>query len=426
MKFAEHGLKTLVAVSITILMAALFRDVLILAVALCMTVVLIVDAFQLHIVAKRLSKVVVDPSGLNVRLIAGEQHTEKVCIKASSFPVHVSFKPADNWLSISALPVGGSVEVELTVKPMLSGTYSLDSLTAQVFSRLKLFVTSIRIPFNLSVRAYPRVLPWIIRVIGFIVAGGLPELGGLPGKRKGLGLEYYETRQYVVGDPIRFIDWKATARLSKLMVKEFHEETFGSVHVIYDARALGPVTSDVLSALFLSIMLGVAEAGLPIGLTIKFGSEVTFNAESLTPIDALKIALAYVLETQHVSEWDFYEFVEPRSLRRILRVLEEVKAEGLARLLKFRLSEEARLPLFALIRSEGRLDISYVGVILHDSRFLVELADEVRVKGHRLRVFTPSKPWLDAKDLEEAYMIYNSHSKVLSALKNLGVEVRLT
>jgi uncharacterized protein (DUF58 family) len=41
----------------------------------------------------------------------------------------------------------------------------------------------------------------------------------------GLGLEFYEVREYQEGDDPRLIDWKATARLGKLIVKEMRKES---------------------------------------------------------------------------------------------------------------------------------------------------------------------------------------------------------
>ena len=39
----------------------------------------------------------------------------------------------------------------------------------------------------------------------------------------GAGLEYAQSRLYVQGDPVKFIDWKVSARVGKLFIKEFQE-----------------------------------------------------------------------------------------------------------------------------------------------------------------------------------------------------------
>ncbi|MFT5393198.1 MAG: hypothetical protein ACI8PT_003398 [Gammaproteobacteria bacterium] len=50
--------------------------------------------------------------------------------------------------------------------------------------------------------------------------GGVEELRGL--------------REYRSGDPLRYVDWRATARLGEPMVKEFHDEHTGGVTVYLD------------------------------------------------------------------------------------------------------------------------------------------------------------------------------------------------
>lgn len=41
---------------------------------------------------------------------------------------------------------------------------------------------------------------------------------------KGSGLEFDQLREYLVGDDIRFIDWKSSAKMNKMMIKQFVEE----------------------------------------------------------------------------------------------------------------------------------------------------------------------------------------------------------
>lgn len=53
----------------------------------------------------------------------------------------------------------------------------------------------------------------------------------------GLGLEPGEVREYVPGDTIRQIDWKATARSTRPHVREFEEETDRQTVIVSDQRA---------------------------------------------------------------------------------------------------------------------------------------------------------------------------------------------
>lgn len=51
---------------------------------------------------------------------------------------------------------------------------------------------------------------------------------------KGSGSELYGLREYTLNDPARFIYWRAAARSSKLLVREFERESIKKVTIIFD------------------------------------------------------------------------------------------------------------------------------------------------------------------------------------------------
>lgn len=54
---------------------------------------------------------------------------------------------------------------------------------------------------------------------------------------KGKGMEFYEVREYIPGDEIRFIDWNVTARTGHPFVKKFVEERELTVMLLLDMSA---------------------------------------------------------------------------------------------------------------------------------------------------------------------------------------------
>jgi uncharacterized protein (DUF58 family) len=60
--------------------------------------------------------------------------------------------------------------------------------------------------------------------------------GGRSGSlyRSPAGADYAGIREYAPGDEQHRVEWKATARLGKLMVKEFHPETDATVNILID------------------------------------------------------------------------------------------------------------------------------------------------------------------------------------------------
>ena len=65
----------------------------------------------------------------------------------------------------------------------------------------------------------------------------------------GFSVEFAEHRQYMPGDPIRHIDWKAFGKTDRFYIKEFEEETNLKAHILLDASGSMAYRSDGISKL---------------------------------------------------------------------------------------------------------------------------------------------------------------------------------
>lgn len=63
------------------------------------------------------------------------------------------------------------------------------------------------------------------------------QLGDYSTARKGSGFEFDQIRDYQEGDDIRFIDWKSSARMNKLLVRQYFEERNRTIILIVDCTA---------------------------------------------------------------------------------------------------------------------------------------------------------------------------------------------
>ena len=408
MKFTPRGLKVLAALALTSALAYPYRDPLLCGLSLALASCFLLDACWL--LAERLRGVGVSLSLNELRLIAGEEREVRAKLSRPLRRLR-GFRCA-KWFKARAK----GRELELRLRPLIKGSYLLKELEAELVSPLGLLRGWVKVPIGLKVKAYPRLLPFVIEALRFLEVGGYSP-GLKPAERKGLGLEYAWSREYVPGDPLNRLDWKATARLRKLMVKEFYEEVGGSPSVIYRADSLGPITGDELSALFLSSVLALATSGAGMELSIRARGGEVLRGYFESPIEALKVALAYVLRDYESAEWDVYEFVEPGEAGRLAALLRKVRAEGLAKLLEAKLK-----PSISRVRV-GQLVV--IQLPIYGVSELIREVAEVKRAGGGVRLFSPPKPWADCEDLEEAYLVYLSFRRVTSALTKLGVEVNL-
>jgi uncharacterized protein (DUF58 family) len=98
--------------------------------------------------------------------------------------------------------------------------------------------------------------------------------GGYKSSFRGSGIEFEEVRPYMVGDDVRSIDWKVTARKSEPHIKTFREDRQLSLHLLVDSSismdfGTRRVTKRELAAEFAALLSYVAlESRDQVGLTL--------------------------------------------------------------------------------------------------------------------------------------------------------------
>jgi uncharacterized protein (DUF58 family) len=69
-------------------------------------------------------------------------------------------------------------------------------------------------------------------------------VGPIPARQGGSGVDFFGVREYQVGDPLRWINWKVAARYEQsLYTNEFEQERIADVGLILDARSQSDIYS---------------------------------------------------------------------------------------------------------------------------------------------------------------------------------------
>ncbi len=152
------------------------------------------------------------------------------------------FQAFDNYpggCNIEHLPM----RIRLTSGGFVSATYRL---RAEVRGDLRFGRVALRLesPFGLwdiarevgaetAVRCFPNFAE-ITRYALLAVDNRLSQIGVLRKRRRGEGMDFLQLREYRQGDSMRQIDWKTTARMRKLISREYQDERDQQIMFLID------------------------------------------------------------------------------------------------------------------------------------------------------------------------------------------------
>jgi len=131
-----------------------------------------------------------------------------------------------------SVPAGGAVSLATTLTPQRRGDFAAGRVTVRSLG-----------PLRLAGRQGSHLAPWSVRVLPpFTSRRHLPEklarLRQLDGQHhsllRGQGSEFDSLREYVIGDDVRSIDWRSTARRADVMVRTWRPERDRRILIVLD------------------------------------------------------------------------------------------------------------------------------------------------------------------------------------------------
>lgn len=119
------------------------------------------------------------------------------------------------------------------LRPIARGNFRFEGTQLRLYSPLRLWRQSRMAGTVQSVRVFPNFAP----LAGFALFSAEQAsrlVGAHIRRRRGEGTDFHQMREYRIGDSMRQIDWKATARARKLISREYQDEKNQQLLLVLD------------------------------------------------------------------------------------------------------------------------------------------------------------------------------------------------
>ncbi|MEW5937464.1 MAG: DUF58 domain-containing protein [Candidatus Thermoplasmatota archaeon] len=130
-------------------------------------------------------------------------------------------------------------ELRYVARLALRGRYLFSDIRATLWNPLSMQSSSAILEAQGAISAIPEVEPG--RRLSIVPKRTRSWVGQISSKRMGQGGDFFSLRDYSVGDEMRRINWKASARSSTLITNEYVSEQSGDVTIVLDARSTAPI-----------------------------------------------------------------------------------------------------------------------------------------------------------------------------------------
>lgn len=170
---------------------------------------------------------------------------------------------------LTSLPAGTTFEMNYTVRAR-RGRYFLQDILVSASDHLGVSRKRVLLPARKKLLFLPQVTR--LRKISIRPQRTHGHFGPIPSRKTGSGVDFYGLREYQMGDPRRWINWRANARHDQLLfVNQFEQERIADVGIILDARQQSNIILPNGESLF---EYGVLAAGSVSEALLNMGNKV--------------------------------------------------------------------------------------------------------------------------------------------------------
>ncbi|RKW61994.1 MAG: DUF58 domain-containing protein [Riemerella sp.] len=249
------------------------------------------------------------------KLSNGDENSVKIDIK-NNYPFRVDlkiideipfqFQKRDFLIKKTILPQGSSF-FEYILIPKERGEYVFGGLNIYAKSPIGLVSRKFVFQKEASLPSYPSFVH--LRKYELMALQNEFLLGGIKKIRKlGHTMEFEQIRDYVQGDDIRSINWKATSKANKLMVNQYQDEKSQRIYMLIDKGRTMQMPFKGLSLLDYSINAVMALSHIILKKSDRAGM-MTFSQKTENKVQAEQKSgqLKKISEALYNIKTNFYE-----------------------------------------------------------------------------------------------------------------------
>ncbi|MBC9796578.1 DUF58 domain-containing protein [Sinomicrobium sp. FJxs] len=205
------------------------------------------------------------------------------------------------------LPASSSRTLEYMLRPTERGEYHFGRLNIYISTTLGLIAKRYIFCDDVMVPTYPAFLQ--LRKYDLMAfTNRLHQYSIKKIRRIGHTMEFEQIKEYVQGDDIRTLNWKATAKKNQLMVNQFQDEKSQPVYSVIDKGRVMKMPFEGLSLLDYAINATLVISNVVLKKQDKAGM-FTFSkkVENIVVAERRTSQMGLILETLYNIQTDFFE-----------------------------------------------------------------------------------------------------------------------
>ncbi len=205
------------------------------------------------------------------------------------------------------LAAGDRQVVKYHLRPVKRGEYSFGAVNVLVSTPLKFFSRRFRFSENKLVPVYPSFIQ-MRKYELMAISHRLTDTGIKKIRRIGHNQEFELIKEYVAGDDFRTVNWKATARKSRLMVNQYQDERSQQVYSLIDKGRVMQMPFHGMSLLDYAINATLVISNIAIKKSDKAGL-ITFQDRigNMLPAGRLNNQMATIQQVLYNQKTAFLE-----------------------------------------------------------------------------------------------------------------------